>query len=118
MKNVLTVLAAAACLWLAAPLQAAQPALLLWITVDQLRGDMPWRFRDRFGEGGFRYLMDGGTVYSNAWFSHANTMTAVGHATLATGGNTPEHGMAANDWFSRQLGRSVNPCAQVSRVTC
>ena len=87
---------------------AESPRLILQITVDQLRGDMLPRFGDRLGEGGFRYLLENGTVYQDAWFSHANTMTAVGHATLATGGNTPEHGMAANDWFERALGRRVN----------
>lgn len=87
---------------------ADKPKLILQITVDQLRGDMVSRFGQRFGEGGFRYLVENGTVYRDAWYSHANTMTAVGHATLATGGNTPQHGMAANDWYDRDLKRRVN----------
>ena len=37
---------------------AAPPQLVLQITVDQLRGDMLPRYRDRFGTGGFRRLMD------------------------------------------------------------
>jgi predicted AlkP superfamily pyrophosphatase or phosphodiesterase len=86
-------------LMLAAPLHAAKPDLVLLITVDQLRGDMPWRYRDRFGDGGFRYLMDYGTSYSNAHFQHSATHTAPGHATLATGGNIPQHGLASNQWF-------------------
>ena len=87
---------------------ADKPKLILQITVDQLRGDMVSRFGQRFGAGGFRYLVENGTVYRDAWYSHANTMTAVGHATLATGGNTPQHGMAANDWYDRDLKRRVN----------
>ena len=92
---------------LAGPVQAAKPDLVLMITVDQLRGDMPWRLRDRFGSGGFRYLMDQGSSYTNAYLSHAVTITAAGHATLATGGNTPEHGMAANKWFDSDARRPV-----------
>lgn len=86
---------------------AAQPALVLLVVVDQLRGDMPWRFRDRFGEGGFRYLMEQGTSFSNAQYLHANTLTASGHATLATGGNSPQHGLAGNDWFDAEQRRAV-----------
>jgi hypothetical protein len=34
------------------------PRLILQITVDQLRGDLPGRYADRYGEGGFRYLLE------------------------------------------------------------
>jgi predicted AlkP superfamily pyrophosphatase or phosphodiesterase len=87
---------------------AAAPKLVLFITVDQLRGDMPIRYQDRFGEGGFRYLMEHGVHYRNANYRHSNTFTAVGHATLATGGNTPQHGMAGNEWFDRATGADMN----------
>jgi len=37
-----------------------KPKLILQITVDQLRGDMPTRHLDQLGEGGFRYLLEEG----------------------------------------------------------
>ena len=40
------------------------PRLVLQIKVDQLRGELPARYRDRRGEGGFRYLMEHGTWYN------------------------------------------------------
>ena len=40
-----------------------EPKLILQITVDQLRGDLPTRYYDRLGKGGFRYLLDAGTVF-------------------------------------------------------
>jgi predicted AlkP superfamily pyrophosphatase or phosphodiesterase len=86
---------------------AAPADLVLLVVIDQLRGDMPWRFRDRFGAGGFRYLMEQGTSFSNAQYQHANTLTASGHATLATGGNSPQHGLAGNDWFDAATRRAV-----------
>ena len=64
---------------------ADKPKLILQITVDQLRGDLPTRYYDRLGEGGFRYLWESGIVYRDAHHAHANTETIVGHTTLATG---------------------------------
>ncbi len=81
--------------------------LVVQITIDQLRGDFPWRFKSRFGKGGFRYLMDKGTVYTNAHYRHSTTFTAVGHATLATGGNAAQHGLAGNDWHDVVTGERV-----------
>jgi len=87
--------------------QAEPPKLVLQITIDQLRGDMPWRFSNRFGEGGFRYLMSKGTSFTNAHYRHSTTFTAVGHATLATGGNAAQHGLAGNDWHNTETGERV-----------
>lgn len=81
-----------------------KPKLILQITVDQLRGDLPTRYYDRLGEGGLRYLLDKGVVYNNAHHAHANTETIVGHATLATGAHPSEHGMIGNLWFDRATG--------------
>lgn len=78
--------------------------LILQITVDGLRADLLNRYGDRFGNGGFRALMDRGVVYSNAHYEHANTETIVGHATLATGASPSEHGMIGNVWFDREAG--------------
>jgi predicted AlkP superfamily pyrophosphatase or phosphodiesterase len=80
------------------------PKLILQITVDQLRGDLPTRYYDRLGEGGFRYLWESGVVYRNAHHAHANTETIVGHATLATGAHPSTHGMIGNLWFDRETG--------------
>lgn len=82
----------------------AQPRLILQITVDQLRGDLPTRYYDRLGVGGIRYLWDNGVVYRNAHHAHANTETIVGHVTLATGAHPSTHGMVGNLWFDRETG--------------
>lgn len=93
--------------FIAPPASADQPKLVVFITIDQLRGDMPWRFKDRFGEGGFKYLIDNGTAYTNAHFRHSTTFTAVGHASLATGGNALQHGLAGNDWHDTVTGKQI-----------
>lgn len=84
-----------------------KPRLILQITVDQLRGDMPIRHLAQFGEGGFRYLMENGIHYNNAHHTHANTETIVGHTTLATGATPAAHGMVGNLWYDRETGRTV-----------
>ncbi len=85
--------------------RATEPVrLVLQITVDGLRGDLLSRYGDRFGEGGFRYLLEKGAVYANAHYQHANTETIVGHSTLATGASPDQHGMIGNVWFDRETG--------------
>jgi len=86
---------------------ADQPALILQITVDGLRGDLPLRFDSVLGEGGFRYLRQEGIWYTNARYEHANTETIVGHTSLATGTVPAAHGMVGNVWFDRKQGRLV-----------
>jgi len=67
------------------------PRLVLQITVDQLRGDLPRRYLAKMDAGGFRYLLENGTI--------------VGHATLATGAHPSVHGLVGNVWFDRASGR-------------
>jgi len=84
-----------------------KPRLILQVTVDQLRGDLPWRYYDRLGEGGFRYLLDEGTDFTDAHHAHANTETIVGHTTLATGAHPAAHGMIGNVWLDRGTGKQT-----------
>ncbi|MFC1827157.1 alkaline phosphatase family protein [Thermodesulfobacteriota bacterium] len=76
--------------------------LVLQITVDGLRGDLLNRYEAGFGNEGFRYLLEKGTVYTNVQYQHANTETIVGHTTLATGTYPSQHGMIGNVWFDRE----------------
>lgn len=87
--------------------QTEAPKLILQITVDQLRGDLPQRYLKNMGDGGFRYLLDNGVVYKDAHHAHATTETIVGHTTLATGTYPSFHGMVGNTWFDRALNTRV-----------
>jgi predicted AlkP superfamily pyrophosphatase or phosphodiesterase len=108
-KSSAMLIAALTVLVVAAPMLSASstPRLVLQITVDQLRGDLPARYADRLTDGGFRYLMEKGTWYIDAHYRHANTETAVGHATLATGADPSRHGIVANDWIDQKTGAFV-----------
>ena len=87
-----------------------KPRLVLQITVDQMRGDFPMRYKDRLGEGGFRYLMEKGTHYINAHFQHADTETPIGHAALFTGTYPAHNGIVAGNWFDEDKGRVIYNC--------
>ncbi|EDM25516.1 putative alkaline phosphatase [Lentisphaera araneosa HTCC2155] len=84
-----------------------KPKLVLQITVDQLRADLPLRYMHNFKDGGFRYLYEEGTVYTDAHHPHANTETIVGHTTLATGATPSVHGMIGNVWVDRATGKTT-----------
>lgn len=83
------------------------PRLILQITVDALRGDLPKRLQHNMGKGGFRFLFEEGVYYSDANYTHANTETVVGHSSLATGTTPALHGMVGNVWYDRKLKRLV-----------
>ncbi|MBW7472525.1 alkaline phosphatase family protein [Marinobacter sp. M216] len=91
----------------AAEAGGGHPKLILQITVDALRADLPERYASVLGEDGFKRLWSNGITYSNANYRHANTETVVGHASLATGTVPARHGMIGNVWFDRELGRLV-----------
>ena len=84
-----------------------EPKLILQITVDQLRGDLPTKYMKNMGDGGFKYLQEQGIWYTNAHYSHANTETVVGHTILATGADPAINGMISNVWFDREKGKLV-----------
>lgn len=84
------------------------PRLVLWITVDQLRGDLLGRYLAPSAKGGLAYCRDHGIWYTQAHYPYATTFTAVGHATLFTGGLPADHGIVGNDWCDLALGRTAD----------
>ena len=86
---------------------APEIRLVLQITVDQLRGDLPLRHMQQFGKGGFKYLQQKGVWYTNATYRHANTETIVGHSSLATGALPATHGMIGNVWLDQDTDQLV-----------
>jgi predicted AlkP superfamily pyrophosphatase or phosphodiesterase len=85
----------------------ARPRLIVIVVIDQFRGDYLERYRDQFGEGGFRLFLDHGANFANCNYDYANTRTAPGHATLFTGSYTSEHGIMANEWWDPQKKKMV-----------
>jgi hypothetical protein len=83
------------------------PKLVVVIVIDQFRGDYLERYRDEFGEGGFRLLLEHGANFTDCNYNYVNTRTAPGHATLFTGAYSNGHGIVANEWWDAKKKRMV-----------
>jgi predicted AlkP superfamily pyrophosphatase or phosphodiesterase len=84
-----------------------RPKLVVVIVIDQFRGDYLERYRDQFGDSGFRLLLDHGAYFPETYYDYANTRTAPGHSTLFTGAYSNGHGIAANEWWDPKKKRMV-----------
>lgn len=78
-----------------------KPKLVVGIVVDQMRYDYLTRFADRFGENGFKRLLNDGYSLENAHFSYIPTYTAVGHTSSYTGTTPDHHGIIGNNWYDK-----------------
>jgi arylsulfatase A-like enzyme len=85
----------------------AHPKLVVVIVIDQFRGDYLERYRDQFGEGGFRLFLDRGANFPDCYYDYANTRTAPGHATLFTGTYSNGHGIISNEWWDPKKKKQV-----------
>ncbi|MDR1672374.1 MAG: alkaline phosphatase family protein [Bacteroidales bacterium] len=83
-----------------------QPRLVIGIVVEQMRSDYIRRFWDKFGEGGFKRLINEGAYCSNAFCNYFFTQTAPGYATIYSGAPPSRHGIVADEWFDRVLRRT------------
>ena len=87
--------------------QNANPKLVVGIVVDQMRYDYLYRFEKLFGNNGFKKLMNEGTNFTFAHFNYVPTYTAPGHTSIYTGTTPFFHGIISNDWYDRELRKSV-----------
>tara|TARA_R110002033_G_scaffold23563_5_gene55613 strand:+ start:5123 stop:6805 length:1683 start_codon:yes stop_codon:yes gene_type:complete len=85
-----------------------RPKLVVGIVVDQMRYDYLTRFYNKYGNGGFKRLMNEGFNCKNNHFNYISTKTGPGHASISTGTTPKYHGIIGNDWFDRDLKRHVN----------
>src|SRR5215475_5976926 len=90
-----------------APPAAKLVRLVVGIVIDQFRYDYLMRFHDQFGEGGFKRLLNGGAVFTDANYIHVPTYTACGHATFMSGATPSMNGIIGNEWYDRESGKRV-----------
>ncbi len=89
------------------PILRASPKLVVGIIVDQMRYDYITRFWNHFEEGGFKRLVNQGFNCKNNHFNYAPTSTGPGHASVYTGTTPATHGVIGNDWYDKELNKSV-----------
>lgn len=78
-----------------------KPKLVVIVVIDQMRFDYLYRFEDRFTEGGFKKLMNQGTVCKNAKHNYMLTQRIPGYVTIMSGAEPATHGVVSDQWISR-----------------
>lgn len=83
------------------------PKLIVGIVVDQMRYDYLIKFFNKYGEGGFKKLMNEGYNLKNVHFNYIPTYTAVGHTSIYTGTTPVNHGIISNNWYDKYEKKSI-----------
>lgn len=85
-----------------------KPKLVVGIVVDQMRQEYLYRFYEKFGQGGFRRLMNDGFMLKNAHYNYVPTITGPGHASVYTGATPAVHGIIGNEYYDKISKSAVN----------
>ena len=72
-----------------------KPALIVFLTIDQMRSDYVDRWAPQL-TGGLARLAQHGAVFTNAFQDHANTETAPGHSVTMSGRFPRSTGIVSN----------------------
>lgn len=95
--------------------QVERPKLVVGLMVDQMRWDYLYQFADRYGNDGFKRLLNEGFSCENTLIPYIPTYTAIGHSTVYTGSVPSIHGIAGNDWVIQSSGQEMY-CTQDDNV--
>lgn len=82
-----------------------RPKLVVGIVVDQMRWDYLYRYYDRYGDGGFKRLLNEGFSCENTFINYLPAFTAVGHSAIYTGSVPAFNGIVGNDWIDQRTGK-------------
>lgn len=78
--------------------QPERPKLVVGIVVDQMRWDYLYRYQARYGEGGFKRLLNEGFSCENTQIPYIPSYTAIGHSSIYTGTVPSISGIAGNSF--------------------
>lgn len=84
-----------------------KPKLVVGIVIDQMRYDYIYRFWNKFGNDGFKRLVNEGFFCRNTNYNYVPTYTGPGHASIYTGTTPMVHGIIANDWYDKTTGKNL-----------
>jgi predicted AlkP superfamily pyrophosphatase or phosphodiesterase len=76
----------------------ARPRLVVFLVVDGLPMQQVTAYREQLQPDGFARFLERGTWFANAYYGHAFTVTAAGHATMLSGAYPHATGIIGNDW--------------------
>ena len=95
--------------------QLNRPKLVVGIMVDQMRWDYLYRFFERYGDGGFKRMLNEGFSCENTYINYTPSLTGVGHASAYTGSVPAIHGITGNEFIIQATGKSMY-CASDTTV--
>lgn len=84
-----------------------KPKLVVGIVVDQMRADFIYKYRAKYGNGGFKRLMNEGFFFKNSHYNYVPTYTGPGHASIYSGATPAFHGIIANNWFDKARNKKM-----------
>ncbi len=84
-----------------------KPKLIIGIVVEGMRYDYLLRYWNRFGDKGFKKLINKGVLCKNAQYEYLITQSSSGYATIVTGTQPSEHGIIGNYWHNRFRNKKV-----------
>lgn len=84
-----------------------RPKLVVGLVIDQMRWDYLYRYYDKFGNDGFKRMLNSGFSFNNVMIPYVPTVTAVGHTSIYTGSVPSIHGIAGNDWKDKDTGKNI-----------
>ena len=100
---------------MAQPKFGERPKLVVGIVVDQMRWDYLSRYYEKFGEDGFRRMIDQGYSFDNCQINYLPTVTAIGHTSIYTGTTPAFHGICGNNFFID--GRKMYCCQDTTAMS-
>lgn len=87
--------------------QVERPKLVVGLVIDQMRWDYLYRYYSKYGNDGFKRLLNKGYSLNNVHIPYVPTVTALGHTSIYTGSVPAVHGIAGNDWTDKETGKNV-----------
>lgn len=87
--------------------ELARPKLVVGLVIDQMRWDYLYRYYEKFGNDGFKRLLNTGYSLNNVHIPYVPTVTALGHTSIYTGSVPAIHGIAGNDWTDKNTGENI-----------
>ncbi|WP_411812341.1 alkaline phosphatase PafA [Chryseobacterium scophthalmum] len=87
--------------------QVDRPKLVVGLVIDQMRWDYLYRYYSKYGNDGFKRLLNKGYSLNNVHIPYVPTVTALGHTSIYTGSVPAIHGIAGNDWTDKETGKNV-----------
>jgi predicted AlkP superfamily pyrophosphatase or phosphodiesterase len=92
-----------------------KPKLIIGIIISEMRYDYINRYWNKFGDGGFKRLINKGVFCKNAHHDYLIAESGAGYASITTGAYPDVHGIVSDYWYDR-LRDKITYCIENEKV--